>query len=148
MQDTLAPKMPVIGFSQGMKKLLQIVAVCIVSLLASEPALTGLACSMNAPSATSCASNCAMAMNQMGMDCQTHSQAAGTGCAQDCCQHSLPQSVASLTVGARLKTFGTHFTMMAHPIVPPVNEAFAAPPPGAFAASSPDRQVLFQVFRI
>jgi hypothetical protein len=129
-----------------MKRLLQIVSVLVIALLAAQPALAGLTCNMEAPGSMACAPVCAMATNQMGMDCQMPQQVAGAGCMEDCCQHGLPQAVAQFATGAKPKAPQLLPTTL--PMAPPAETVFAVTPPGGIIAATPPRYILFRVFRI
>jgi hypothetical protein len=132
-----------------MKRILQIVAVLSVALLAAQPALAGLSCTMEAPTSMPCVPGCDMtAMSQMGMDCQMPLQIAGTGCFQDCCQRGLPQVVAQLASGAKPKAARTQLVLIVPQIAPALQRSFAATPPDAIVAAAPPRYILFRVFRI
>lgn len=132
-----------------MKRILQIVSVLVVALLAAQPALAGLSCTMGEPANIPCAPDCNMAaMGQMGMDCQMPLQLAGTGCFQDCCRQGMPQAVAQLTSGAKPKAARTELVLMAPQMATALETAFRATPPDAIAAAAPPRYILFRVFRI
>ncbi|MGD0891177.1 MAG: hypothetical protein ABR923_06560 [Terracidiphilus sp.] len=130
------------------KRFLQIVAVLVAALLCAQPALAGLNCTMGAPASIPCAPDCGMAMSQMGMDCQTPLQVAGTGCFQNCCQQGLPQVVAQLTAGAKPKASGTKILLMTPTVAPAAEMALVVTPPGDIVSGTPPRYILFRAFRI
>jgi hypothetical protein len=134
-----------------MKKALQFVAIALVAILATQPALAGLTCGMK-PFPTMPDAACNMAMNQLanqlGASCPMHSRGAGTGCLQECCRNGWPQAVVQSASKAKPKAVGTQF-LLSTPGVASIGVAVsAAPPADALAAAAPDRHLLLQVFRI
>ena len=69
-----------------MKRAFQFAAAVVVSLLALQPALAGLACA----SSGMASATCPMGMSAMGPDCPDCPMAQGrtADCTQDCCNHS------------------------------------------------------------
>jgi hypothetical protein len=134
--------------SQGMKKLIQFVAVALVAVLAVQPALAGLTCGMMPSASVPCASKCEMAMHRMGASCPMRHHDTGSGCQQDCCRHGWPPAVVQSAFKATPKPSATPF-LLAVPVPASAGiAAFAVPPPEDIGASGPDRHVLLQVFRI
>jgi hypothetical protein len=135
-------------FFKRMKKVLQFVAIALVAILATQPALAGLTCGMKPSPSMSAAADCDMAMNQMGTSCPMHSHGAGTDCLQECCRNGWPQAVVQSASKAKPKAVSTQFILAAPSIASAGVAVSAAPPAEALAAAAPDRHVLLQVFRI
>jgi hypothetical protein len=131
-----------------MKKVLQFVAVALVAVLTSQPALAGLTCGLKPFPGIADAAACNMAMNQMGESCPMHSHGAGAGCLQECCRNGWPQAVIQSASKARPKAVGIQFLLSTPSTASAGVALFAAPPAGALAAAAPDRHVLLRVFRI
>ncbi|HUD15067.1 MAG TPA: hypothetical protein VMQ56_15550 [Terracidiphilus sp.] len=125
-----------------MKRFLQFVAVMVVAVLATQPALAGLTCTMVAASAP-CAPRCPMVV-----DCPMAHHGASADCLQDCCRYPLPQAIARSSRHAKPKA-GKTSLFLAAPAIPQSTQAsFVAPPPGNLVAAAPARTILLQVFRI
>jgi hypothetical protein len=129
-------------FSKQMKKFLQFVAVMVVAVLATQPALAGLTCTMVAASVP-CAPRCPMVV-----DCPMAHHGASADCLQDCCRYPLPQAISRSSRQAKPKADRAPMFMLVPAIPQSTHPAFAAPPPGDLAAASPPRNILLQVFRI
>jgi hypothetical protein len=150
--------MSAILFMKRMKKLFQIVALAIGTLLAAQPALAGLPCAVGTRSAAGCAPDCGVAMSQtppariasssMAADCPMSPQISSDGCAQNCCGNHLSQEVAKPASGAKSDIGRSqHFVSIAESL------AFATPafvliPYTILDSTPPARYILFQVFRI
>jgi hypothetical protein len=126
-----------------MRRLLQISTTLVISLLALQPALEGLACSMlMGPVA------CPMSIKAMSPDCAMAQPMAQAGCAQDCCNHALPQSAVITAVPAKSRSAApAQLTLAgAEPLQPQtasvVRNATAA------SVSPPPLYLLNRVFRI
>jgi hypothetical protein len=139
---------PVIIIPKQMKRVFQFVAVVVVALLATQPALAGLPCNMGAPACGPCAHCCGKTMSHMGMACQMAHKVAGAGCDQNCCHDALPRAVAQLTAGVKPKAGGNVYLASVPQTVSDADASFVAAPPGKPAAAAPARYILFQVFRI
>jgi hypothetical protein len=126
-----------------MKRVLQLVALIVGSLLTTQPVLC-LPCPMGAAETGCCAPGCTMAMSQMG----TVHQISAHGCVQDCCQQVLPQAIARLQVRPRAKISGAASFIVALPAVAGAELGSSLQPPGVPHASEPARYLLFRVFRI
>jgi len=131
-----------------MKRFIQFVAVVVIALLAAQPALAGMQCEMGTPASGHCAPCCHKAMSHMGMDCPMPHQVADSGCGQNYCHDALPQGVALLAAGVKLKAGKTEFLVVMPQMVAEANAPFVAAPPGNKVAAAPARYILFQVFRI
>jgi hypothetical protein len=124
-----------------MRRLLQIAATLVITLLALQPALDGLACSLSMGPA------CPMGMGTMSPDCPMAQQTAQAGC-PDCRNHALPQSAVMTAILIKPKSGATSpmIATVAEPL--PVQAASAAGYMPAASSSPPPLYVLNQVFRI
>ncbi|HEY2860636.1 MAG TPA: hypothetical protein VGJ21_19610 [Terracidiphilus sp.] len=125
-----------------MRRLLQISAMLVITLVALQPALDGLARSIWMGPA------CPMGMSAMSADCPMAQQAAQAGCAQDCCNHALPQSAVISAIAAKPKggAPAPMITATAAPLQVQATSASVTMP--AASSSPPPLYILNQVFRI
>lgn len=144
-----------------MKRFAQLAVLLAVTLLAAQPAFAGLPCADQATRAGGCAPGCGMAMSPMpdnmpmsrasspmSSDCPMTPQITSDGCAQNCCQETLPLSNAQLSQGTKLSAD------LAVQLVPAASAiAIATPfradaPLPVFDSAPPPLYLLLQVFRI
>lgn len=111
-------------------------------VLAAQPVLAAATCEMASPA------SCPMGMSAMGPDCAMAHDMADAACAQDCCNHALPQAAVITAIpgkpraglpaqGPAAVTEPLHLESVFTPLRTP-----------AAAASSPPRYIRNQVFRI
>jgi len=131
-----------------MKKLLQIAAVVLVALLAAQPALAGLLCTMGSPMSRPGAPSCGMVMSQMALDCPMASQSLGPVCESNCCKDCLPQVVAQLTAASKPQNERAEFVAVAPQTMAGARDLRAIQSSGLAESSPPPRYILLQVFRI
>lgn len=135
-------------FLKRMKKVLQFVAVALVAVLATQPAIAGLTCGLRTSSVASCVLAFGMTMSQMGANCPLHHHQTGTGCLQDCCRKGWPQALVQSASKARPKAVGTQLFLAVPTPAQAGIAAFATPLPEDIAAAAPPRYILLRVFRI
>jgi hypothetical protein len=131
-----------------MKRLFQIAALTVIALLAAQPALSGELCAMGVLNGESEAHCPGMAMSQMGMHCPMHSPSASMGCDKGSCRDCLLTSVVQFAPGDKQKTVRTRCVAAPPSFFQGGGTALAAAPPSTLDAATPDRCILFQVFRI
>jgi len=128
-----------------MKRLLQIAGWLACTLLAVQPAVEGLACTLTMPGAGMV---CPMGMSEMSPDCPMAQQMAEAGCMQDCCNHAVPRTAAPAFAPAKRRAGTVMAATTAAVVAPQISRQTAPIGSPASVSSSPPRYILHQVFRI
>jgi hypothetical protein len=131
-----------------MKKLIQCVAALVVALLATQPALAGLACGLGSID-IACTPACPMAMSQMSGKCSMPQHAAGTGCLQECCRFGQQQAVARTTNAKPKSKVAETALFQQLPLADKASiGAVITPSALPLDTSPPPRYLVLRVFRI
>ena len=131
-----------------MKKLIQCVAALVVALLASQPALAGIACGLGSID-IACTSACPMTMSAMSTRCSMPQHAAGSGCLQECCRFGPQQAVTrTVTTRPRLAVAATQLSNDLGLPPSPQRSAVKADLAHPLDTSPPPRYLMLRVFRI
>lgn len=128
-----------------MKRAFQIAAAILMLVLPVRPALADATCRMGM--ATSQAA-CPMGMDEMGPDCPMAQHMAQDACAQDCCNHALPQTAVIPGTSAKPRSSAAAPTMTCASGSPEAQAPFAPSSTPIAAGSSPPRYILYRIFRI
>ena len=126
-----------------MRRLLHISTMLVIALLALQPALEGLACSMPMGPVA-----CPMSMSAMSPDCPMGQQMAQAGCAQDCCNHALPQSAVITAIPAKCRSAAPAQLTLAGAEPLQLQTAYVVRNTTAASSSPPPLYLLNRVFRI
>jgi hypothetical protein len=128
-----------------MKRAFQIAGILLILLIGAGPALAAVGCVL---SSSAMGPSCPMGMTEMAADCPMAHTFAATDCSQDCCNRSAPiaQVADAVPVKPKFVAVALHFAGLTVSAAPERNARHEVVP--RFAASSPPRYILLQVFRI
>jgi len=125
-----------------MRRRLQFVTILAMALLAAEPALTGLSCSMDASGHSS---DCHTSMAAMGADCPMNLEA----CAPDCCNHIQPPSMATASsLIFKPKLAAPSALLGTSPVRPALPDHATGSHQAEILGAPPPRYLLLRIFRI
>jgi len=128
-----------------MKRIVQLAAVVVVTLLAGLPTAEALTCPLRANAA---ASGCSMSMGTMSTDCPFAQGMAANECLRDCCNCGLPKLLGPIAVRVNQKQgLPVQFVALVA-LSADSQSAGATRPDEPVLSSSPPRYLLYRVFRI
>lgn len=128
-----------------MKRLLQLAAVLVVTLLAGLPTAEALTCPLRVGAASA---TYPLGMSETGANCPHSPEAAANECLRDCCNCGLPKLVGPIAVRAKQRQGVPVQFVGLVALHADAERAVAGAPHGPIVSSSPPRYILNRVFRI